>query len=460
MKIIFTLTALALHLILAGSLQAAVLTVTTKDDTNDGVCDSHCSLREALGAVTSGGDTIIFARDLRGTTIQLTRTLETNGRPFIDGPNKRRITLRGNGTFRILRTRGITQIDGLIITDGGELESEGGGIYNTGTLNLLNCLVTNNKAANGGGIYSLYGTVWIYDSSIAGNASTAQDSTGGVELFRSSTRIVNSTISGNLSQSTNGGAGGVRFVESPNWFINGSTIAYNISNSTVDGSAGGFVPFRGTPGPIANTILAKNTGFNPDYYGWSSGAKNSLIGITDSRSGFHNGVNGCIVGSAANPVDPQLGLLSENGGRIPTHALLNTSHAIDAGGNTLLINSLTDQRGFNRIVNTTVDIGAFEYDSQPAETFSTITGRVTNASGRGISGARIKLRSSNGEERFAVTNPFGYYRFINVINNLTYTVECNDKRFPISSKEILIEENLEYVDFLLGSVDVRKYSRG
>lgn len=447
LKSIFSL-AILVFIFFTVNTSAAILTVTTNEDTDDGVCDAHCSLREALGTVTSGvTHTIIFAHELRGTTIHLTRTLETNGRPFIDGPNKRRITVKGDGTFRIFRTRGITQIDGLIITDGGEQESEGGGFYNTGTLYLINCLVKNNRATNGGGIYSYYGRVWIYNSTISENISTAENSTGGVELFRSSTRLVNSTISGNVSQSANGGAGGVRFMENTDWFINGSTIAYNISNSLVDGSAGGFVPYRGNPGSIFNVILANNIGFNPDYFGWSLGAKNSLIGITDSRSGFYDGYNGCIVGSAKNPVDPQLGLLTDNGGSIPTHALLNTSRAIDTGNNSLLINSSTDQRGFNRIINNTVDIGAFEYNSQPAEIFPTITGKVTNSSGRGVSGVRVKLQSANGEERFAITNPFGYYRFIN-INSGTYTIEATDKRFSFATQTFFAEEATEYANFI------------
>ena len=40
--------------------QAATLTVTKTDDTNDGVCDSDCSLREAIAAAGSG-DSITFS---------------------------------------------------------------------------------------------------------------------------------------------------------------------------------------------------------------------------------------------------------------------------------------------------------------------------------------------------------------------------------------------------------------
>ena len=63
-------------------------------------------------------------------------------------------------------------------------------------------------------------------------------------------------------------------------------------------------------------------------------------------------------------------LLTDNGGPVETIALLANSPAIDAGDNALAIDAngnplLTDQRGaaFDRIFGSTVDIGAFEFES-------------------------------------------------------------------------------------------------
>ena len=57
-----------------------------------------------------------------------------------------------------------------------------------------------------------------------------------------------------------------------------------------------------------------------------------------------------------------LGALADNGGLTPTLALLSGSPAIDHGDNTPVFPGSFDQRGpgFARIVNHTVDIGAFE----------------------------------------------------------------------------------------------------
>ena len=51
-----------------------------------------------------------------------------------------------------------------------------------------------------------------------------------------------------------------------------------------------------------------------------------------------------------------------DGSQMQTMALLPGSPAIDAGSNALIPSGLTtDQRGLPRIMNGTVDIGAFEY---------------------------------------------------------------------------------------------------
>ena len=447
------------------NLSAATLTVTTLDDTNDGVCDAQCSLREAI-EVSAPNDKIIFARQLRGGTIQLNSTLQIKRWVTIDGPNKRRITIKGNNTFRIfhltLANMGIgvgrvVNLDGLIIRDGYEANGDGGGIYSDPNfytvLNITNCAILHNTAQHGGGVYAYNsGTFYLIDSTVAGNVATAEGSGAGLDISRSTVRIMNSTISINRGTATLNSAGGIRLAGSNDWFINGSTIAYNSSSGTDSLSAGGIAVLNGIPGPITNTIIAANTGINPDLHGQTGVLTNGLIGIANG-SGYTNGMNGSIIGSAENPVDPQLGLLAENGGGLPTHALLSNSRAIDAGSNVLSINRNgqpleIDQRSYNRIVNSTVDIGAYEFNSQPFITTSTVSGQVTTASGRGVSGARIILRDGNGAVKYALTNPFGYYRFVNVAVDAVYTIECSGKGKVFTPQNVLVEESTELVNFL------------
>ena len=80
-----------------------------------------------------------------------------------------------------------------------------------------------------------------------------------------------------------------------------------------------------------------------------------------------NGTNGNQVGVA----NPGLGPLADNGGPTQTIALVTGSPAIDKGSNALAVDPssgqplTTDQRGtgFARIVDGTVDIGAYEVQS-------------------------------------------------------------------------------------------------
>ena len=51
-----------------------------------------------------------------------------------------------------------------------------------------------------------------------------------------------------------------------------------------------------------------------------------------------------------------------------------------------------------------------------------ISGRVTRSSGVGIGGAYVVIDDGMGNTRLALTNPFGYYQFDNVLTGRTYTM--------------------------------------
>jgi hypothetical protein len=99
---------------------------------------------------------------------------------------------------------------------------------------------------------------------------------------------------------------------------------------------------------------------------------NNLFGKGEGSTGLANGVKNDKVGTTAAPLDVLLSVLGNYGGPTQTHALLPGSPAIEAANNCVMdaahcgdanIPQLTtDQRGgpFNRLVNPTVDIGAFE----------------------------------------------------------------------------------------------------
>ncbi len=80
-----------------------------------------------------------------------------------------------------------------------------------------------------------------------------------------------------------------------------------------------------------------------------------------------------------------------------------------------------------------------------------ISGRVTTSAGRGISGARLRL--SGGalpEPRFAITNAFGYYRFLSTPTGASYTVSvaAKQKAFSQPSQVINLTQDVTNANFV------------
>src|SRR5688572_17503418 len=122
----------------ASRAQGATLAVTKIADTNDGVCNADCSLREAID-VAAAGDTIVFASPLFDTaqTILLSGTFQ---QLIVDQP----ITIYGRGAnlttismggqnFRVFLLIANSMLSGLTITGGrdtGSGQKYGAGVFN------------------------------------------------------------------------------------------------------------------------------------------------------------------------------------------------------------------------------------------------------------------------------------------------------------------------------------------
>jgi len=237
----------------------------------------------------------------------------------------------------------------------------GGGIYNFGTLTVRNSILSGNAATNhGGGIYNA-GTLTVSSSTLSGNRAHV----GGGGILNFGALIVsNSTLSGNSAVGDTGSVGGGIYNRSDTRPVTLINVTLTANRAGIRG--GGLVVFTGAP-VVHNTLIAGNlrgaTGATHDdvFGALNAGGDYNLIGDGTGMRGLSNGVNGNQVGSADNPIEPQLGPLDDNGGPTLTHALLSGSPAIDAGNNAYATDF--DQRGpgFPRIVNGIIDIGAFEF---------------------------------------------------------------------------------------------------
>jgi hypothetical protein len=254
----------------------------------------------------------------------------------------------------------------------------GGGIYNASSgLTITNCTFAGNSADAGGGI-SNAGTGTVTNSTLYGNSaapsilglSSPDRSGGGIYNFHGALTVSNSTLSGNSARYL--GGGGIHTNSTLPLTLTSVTLTANQAGRSVGGLevGGGLDVAAGSPVLLRNTLIAGNfgilTGTRADVFGALQPAGgHNLIGDGTGMTGLQSGVNGNQVGSAATPLDPRLGPLQNNGGSTLTMALLAGSPAIGAGDPTDA--PPWDQRGpgFPRVVNGTMDIGAFEGVHQP-----------------------------------------------------------------------------------------------
>ncbi len=267
---------------------------------------------------------------------------------------------------------------------------QGGGILNTGTLTLNNGVITGNASKwMGGGIFNK-STLIINNTTIDGNVAGMEGSGGGggggIESEGSLT-LNNSVVSNNIL--IGGFLGSGLNLGGATAIINNSTISGNsggdgsgiyafvatvtFNNSTITNNQSlGFYNVAGQM-TLKNTLIAGNAsgGSGWDCFNDTNYPNGALLSqgynlIGNGTICSFSPVQGDQVGTDANPIDPLLGPLQDNGGPTFTQALLPHSPAIDAGSpltpgtpdsNACLS---TDQRGSSRPQSSACDIGAYE----------------------------------------------------------------------------------------------------
>lgn len=217
----------AFWILSATQMSAATLIVdTTTDNAALTACTSatdDCSLRGAIAAAAVG-DTITFDSVLFMPTrlIRLTGgNLIINKDLAITGVGG--VIIDGNRTDRVffIQSSGTVNLSGMTVT-GGNTAGTGGGIaIAAGTVNLTNMVVTGNVTSgindlSGGGIYNL-GTLNIINSTISDNAAVGLGGRGGGILSLGTLTVTGSIISGNRT----GGAGAGGGIYSDNSLIIG-----------------------------------------------------------------------------------------------------------------------------------------------------------------------------------------------------------------------------------------------
>ena len=258
--------------------------VNTTADTDDGACTAvgtgnGCTLREAINAANAdfGAETITFAPALTSggpATISLLSALaDITTDMTIQGPGANLLTVERNAAavtkFRIFTTNSAAvTISGLTISKGftadgagaGLPGDDGGGVLNSGTLNLTNVAVSGNKTGagnttgaggKGGGIFNT-GTLVLTSSTVSGNTTGNGGAAGAWAAMAAASEtqgrltVNNSTISGNNTGTGgvggNGGRGGGIF-NTATLTVTSGTITLNHANGTA--ASGGGIHVQG-----------------------------------------------------------------------------------------------------------------------------------------------------------------------------------------------------------------------
>ena len=227
--------------------------ITKTADSDDGVCDSDCSLREAISVAVSG-DTISIPAGTYTLTVGSELTINKNLTLIGAGQASTVIQATADGSVRsrvFEVTGGNVSIANVTIKNGKppQVFVQGGGILvSNGSLTLSNSTVTANAAtANGGGIFN-GGTLTLNGSSLVSNQATNLG--GGLASISGTATLNNSTVTGNT---TTFGGGGIFSADSNTLIITDSVISNNTSRWD-----GGGISSLASSLNLNNTIVTGN----------------------------------------------------------------------------------------------------------------------------------------------------------------------------------------------------------
>jgi hypothetical protein len=372
--------------LVAASAHANTITVTNTSDSGRG------SLRQAM-ANANDGDTI-NATNVSGSIELSSGELLVNKSVTINGPGHKRLSVENAGPSRVFEIAAgeIVTISGLAINNG--QAHLGGGLYNAGSLTVIECSISGNEAGRirenglGGGIYNASGAkIAIINSTISGNgadqgggiynaglmqiaSTTVSDnfvwsgfsqliSLGGAFCNGGTLDIVNSTITGNRASGSvhSGGIGGGIFNSATLAIIN-TTISANVAGGAgVSPGHGGGVANGSGKVVIQNSTITGNTAGGPSGSGFGGNLfiaegtleiGNTILNTDSDANIFSFGNQGTVISDGYNlsndngagyltaagdqiNINPRLGPLQNNGGPTFTHALLVDSPAVNAG---------------------------------------------------------------------------------------------------------------------------------
>lgn len=317
----------------------------------------------------AGNETDISQRNWRINRTYLSGDLSGNGNNNYT-TNGGQFPNYGDNSYHVVassQTNETSVLDGFVIaagnSDGSGSNSQGGGLYAlSSTMTVVNCEFTYNKAFQGGGIYLSQSSPYI-DKCIF-RSNNVVSGGGGMDIRNNSYPYVyNSLFQANVVGTTtpDGGGGGavvIAYSSSPE-FIN-CTFSANYAKT------GGAVYNTNDCHPVFyNTIMWSNEDGAPTR----NNAANPVFTTNNSTVTFYNSLiqnqdlsasNNNLNGTTNYPNFTQIDFPNTSPAYLGVLTLEKCSPAIDKGSNGYLA-SETDLNGQPRFANTTVDMGAYEF---------------------------------------------------------------------------------------------------
>jgi hypothetical protein len=407
---------------------AATQTVTTTQDDGPG------SLRMAMRNAASG-DTIQLS--VTGVITLASALPQIGNNLAIIGPGADRLAVSGGGAVQVfwIEQGATVSLAGFTIQDANDSE---GAVTNFGTLTLNHMLVRNNVGTEYSGGILNESALTVTNSTFSGNTG----SSGGAILNFGQLVVTNSTFSGNAA--TYGGAiySNVDVFDPPGR-IDVTNATFSGNNGT---SGGGIYNDANSTLTIKSTLFAGNNGGNCTLGGPVTSQGYNLSDDSTCTSGFTTTTDKDSVGAGLDPRG-----LQNNGGPIPTIALLPASAAVDdipaaRCTDTLGKPVVSDERGIARPQGPGCDVGAFELvEAIPFSSFSAqlelatgklpgfnLTARFTLASGQTLTPTTEPLTLTLGSYQVTLpagtlhqvqVGPFTDYGYIGIVNKVGLDVQ-------------------------------------
>ena len=311
-----------------------VILVTKTADTDDGRCDADCSLREAIQAAGSGDKIVIppgtYTSGASVFVIEKNLVLAGSGADITIIQAAKTLDEATPGVLQIGPSATVN-ISGVTIQHGKSM-NRGGGIYTSGTLALIDSMISRNEARiQGGGIHNGGGTLALINSIVSENTAKIA---GGISVTNAANIAGKLTVTNSTVSDNNSGAGGGILSDGGEISATDSSIINNYGGA----SGGGIHNVGGTLTLIRSTVsgnraLDRGGGILSDGRSAKLTLKNSTVSgnTADVGGGIHS--TGAL--SLANSTIVKNH--SETGGGVyqdgPTASLINTIIAGNVASN-------------------------------------------------------------------------------------------------------------------------------